>query len=224
MVNKILIVGAHPDDETFGMGGTIAKHSANGDLINVLILTDGSSSQYKDYQIMIEKKKKEAQKAMDILGVRDIQFGILPDMKLDTVPHIQINKVIEDKIDDFQPDFVYTHHWGDINKDHRLVFESTMVATRPISASSVKNIYCYEIPSSTEWQSMNISYRFNPNNYTDISNYLQIKINAVRCYESEIRPYPHPRSSEAIEINDKSNGTIFGKEAAERFVLIREIV
>lgn len=224
MVNKILVIGAHPDDETFSMGGTIAKFSSNGDEINVLILTDGSSAQYKEYQKMIEKKKKEAQKAMDILGVSNVQFGTLPDMKLDTIPHVQINKVIEEKIHDLQPDYVFSHHWGDLNKDHRRVFESTMVATRPVSSSSVKRIYCYEIPSSTEWQSTNSSNRFNPTSYTDISDYLEIKIRAVRCYESEIRQYPHPRSPEAIKIYAQRNGIIIGKEAAERFVLIKGIM
>ena len=158
MGKKILVIGAHPDDETFGMGGTIAKHSLIGNEIHVLILTDGSSAQYSNFQEMIEKKKLEAKKAMDILSVKNIQFGTLPDMKLDTVPHIEINKIIEEKINDFEPDYIFTHHWGDLNKDHRCIFESTMVAARPINSPSIKKIYCYEIPSSTEWQFPNNSY------------------------------------------------------------------
>jgi LmbE family N-acetylglucosaminyl deacetylase len=145
-------------------------------------------------------------------------------MKLDTVPHMQINKIIETKLNDFAPDVIFTHHWGDLNKDHRYIFESTMVATRPNYSPNVKKIYCYEIPSSTEWQSPNISYRFNPNVYTDISDQLDAKIKAINCYESEIRQYPHPRSPKSIEIYSKRNGIIINKEAAERFVLVREII
>ncbi len=101
MNKKGLVIGAHPDDETFGMGGTIAKYTSQDYIVHVLIITDGSSSQYEDHEKMIKKKKKEAKKSMNILGVKKIQFGKLPDMKLDTIPHVKINEVIEEKIENF---------------------------------------------------------------------------------------------------------------------------
>lgn len=223
MKENVLIIGAHPDDETLGIGGTIAKHSTSGDTVHVLIITDGSSSQYPNYKSMIKKKKIEAQNAMKILGVKSIQFGKLPDMKLDSISLIQINKIIQKKINEFKPNLIYTHFWGDLNKDHRLVFESTMVATRPTFSNNIRKIYCYETPSSTEWQLPN-SFRFNPNVYVDISDFIETKIKALKCYKSELRKYPHPRSLEAIRIYCKRNGIIIGKEAAERCVLIREII
>jgi len=223
MTEKILVIGAHPDDETFGMGGTILKHTSNGNIVHVLIITDGSSSQYENYEEMIEEKKIEATNAMKTLGVEKIEFNILPDMKLDTIPHIEINEIIETKIYDFQPEIVYTQHWGDVNKDHRLVFESTIVAVRPTPSQVVHEVYTYETPSSTEWQAPRIEDVFTPNCYVDISEYLEQKMKAIECYKSEIRKYPHPRSPKAVAIYNKKNGITVGRRAAERFVLIREI-
>lgn len=221
MKKKILVIGAHPDDETFGMGGTIVKHTSNGDTVQVMIITDGSSSQYKNYKEMIKKKKQESKKAMDILGVEKIQFGTLPDMKLDTIPHININKLIEEKINSYQPEIVYTHHWSDINKDHCLIFESTMVALRPGCSQNVKKILCYETPSSTEWKTFDINSQFNPNVFTDITEFFNKKVNAIKEYKTELRPYPHPRSIESVKTYDKKNGIVIGRQYAERFQLVR---
>lgn len=223
MKEKILIIGAHPDDETLGMGGTIAKYTSNDNMVHVLIITDGSSSQYGNYEQMIEKKKNESKEAMRILGVEKIDFNVLPDMKLDTVPHIEINNLIEEKIRDFKPSIVYTHHWGDINKDHRLVFESTMVAVRPTINQTVKNIYTYETPSSTEWNITELNNVFKPNVFVDITKYMEQKLKAVDAYKSELRPYPHPRSVESIKTQNKGYGISVGTTYAERFYLVRSI-
>jgi len=223
MTKKILVIGAHPDDETFGMGGTILRYTSNNYVVHVLIVTDGSSSQYKNSLDMIKKKKLEAKKAMQVLGVKNIEFNTLPDMKLDTIPHVDINKILEKKIQEFRPDIVYTHHWGDINKDHRMVFESTLVATRPTPSQKVKKIYTYETPSSTEWQAPVIYDAFIPDTYVDIYNFLEKKMRAIRYYKSEIRKYPHPRSIKAVKIYNKKNGISVGKMAVERFKLVREV-
>lgn len=220
---KILIIAAHPDDETFGMGGTIAKRTFNGDIVHVLIITDGSSSQYENYKEMIKKKKDEAKKAMNILGVKKIEFKTLPDMKLDTISHIEINNIIEQKIEEYKPSIVYTHHWGDVNKDHRLVFQSTMVAVRPTPHQSVKEIYTYEIPSSTEWNPPEINNIFKPNIFIDITDFFEQKIKAVNCYQTELRKYPHPRSPKSVKIYNQRSGITIGKKLAERFYLVRSI-
>jgi len=224
MNEKILVIAAHPDDETLGMGGTIAKHTSKGDVVHVIIITDGSSSQYQNYKEMIKKKKNEVKKAMKILGAGKIEFNTLPDMKLDTVPHVEINSIIEKKIEKYKPSTIYTHHWGDINKDHQLVFESTMVSVRPNPNQPVKEIYTYETPSSTEWNTIEASKIFKPNVFVDTTKYIDKKIKAVEAYETELRPYPHPRSPEAIETYDKRNGITIGTQYAERFYLIRKII
>lgn len=221
---NVLVLGAHPDDETYGMGGTIAKHSFNGDTVNVLIITDGSSSQYENAEEMIQRKKSEAKKAMEVLGVEKIEFNSLPDMKLDTIPHVDINRIIEKKVHDYNPDIVYTHFWGDLNKDHRIIFESTIVATRPSLNNKIIKVYTYETPSCTEWQSPKNSDWFIPNIYSDITDFIETKIKAIRCYKSELREYPHPRSLESVRVYCKRNGIIMGKDAVERFVLVRDFI
>ena len=125
MKNKILVIAAHPDDEVLGMGGTIAKCSEKGFEIALLIVTDGSSTQYKgkDVEKIIESKRLETNAAAEELGIGKIYYGNLPDMQLDTTPHTQINAVIENVLDDFKPDIVFTHFEGDVNKDHQRVYE-----------------------------------------------------------------------------------------------------
>lgn len=139
-MSKILVVAAHPDDEVLGLGATIKKLSATNE-IYVLIVTDGCSSQYsgQDVESLIEQKEKMAQKAAQILGVKQVLFGKLPDMKLDTVSHVDVNRVIENAVDEISPEIVFTHHYGDVNLDHQMVYRSTLVATRPSVGACVKN-------------------------------------------------------------------------------------
>ena len=135
-MEKILVIAAHPDDEVLGMGGTIAKYTSLGDEVSILIVTDGSTSQYRDKPelgAIIEAKKNETKNSAAILGVKDILYGELPDMKLDMTPHIEINRVIENAIAVIQPSIVYTHFNGDINKDHQRVYESTLVAPQALA-------------------------------------------------------------------------------------------
>ena len=126
---KILVIVAHPDDEVLGMGGTIAKCAANGAEIGLLIVTDGSTSQYKDIPNLheiIEEKKQETKRSADILGIKHIYYGKQPDMKLDVTEHIRVNNAIENVVNEFNPDIVFTHFDGDVNKDHQCVFQSIL--------------------------------------------------------------------------------------------------
>ena len=152
-MKKVLVISAHPDDEVLGMGGTIAKLTAAGCDVQLLIVTDGSSSQYsnsEDLMAIISHKKEETKKSSDILGIKSIRYGDLPDMRLDCTPHVEINKVIESAVDDFQPDTIFTHFWGDVNVDHQNVYKSTLVAVRPIFGQVVKELYCYSVPSGLQ--------------------------------------------------------------------------
>lgn len=226
-MKKALIVVAHPDDEVLGMGGTIAKLTEKGVEIHLLIVTDGSSSQYRnaeDLNAIINAKKDETQRCCDILGVKSITYGDLPDMKLDTVPHIEINAVIEKSIRLLQPDAVFTHFFGDLNLDHRLVFNSVMVACRPLAEQCVKNIYCFEVPSATDWNAVSSQTVFVPNLFVNIGDYLKTKLQAMLCYQTELRVFPHPRSLEYINKVSEADGIKVGLAAVERFLLIRQLV
>lgn len=227
-INKILVIAAHPDDEVLGLGGSIAKFADMGKEVHLLIVTDGSSAQYRgssQLEEIFQKKKKETENCAKILGIRSISYGGLPDMRLDTVPHIEINDVIERVIERVQPDTVFTHFWGDVNVDHQCVYHSTMVAVRPLASQVVKKVYCYSVPSSTEWSPSLTQTMFMPNTFVDISGkYAQLKYDALACYETELREYPHPRSVEHIEKQDNAEGLKMGMETAEKFVLLRSIL
>ncbi len=220
---NILVIAAHPDDEILGVGGTIYNHVKRGDSVYVCVLTDGASSQYPNERAMIDIKKMEATKVGNILGIKEYIFIDLPDMKLDTVPIVEINKYIEECVRKIKPEIVYTHHHGDINRDHRIAYEATLVATRPLNSFTVKKVFSYEIPSSHELFGPFPGNYFLPNVFVNIKDSIEKKIEAMKEYQSEIRDWPHPRSIEAIKSVAKKWGMIAGFDAAEAFVLIREL-
>lgn len=225
-MKKILVIAAHPDDEVLGMGGTIAKLVKEGNEVNILIVTDGSSSQYRDssdLQKIIDDKKKETLACAKVMGVKDVYYGNLPDMQLDTIPHIQINQVIESAIYQLKPDAVYTHFWGDVNLDHQNVYKSTLVAVRPVMGQVVKELYCYCVPSSTEWTPNKADTMFMPNVFVDIIDVVEQKYEAFSKYSTELRDYPHPRSIQYLRETDKAAGLRVGLLCAEQFVLLRKI-
>lgn len=226
-MSKILVIAAHPDDEVLGMGGTIAKLTRAGNEVYVLIVTDGSSSQYRDSDELskiIEDKKLETKACADVLGVKKVFYGELPDMKLDCTPHIAINQVIEKTIDEVQPQFVYTHFLGDVNMDHQCVYKSTLVAVRPVMGQVVKELYCYRVPSSTEWAPCKFDTMFTPNVFVDITEQADKKYEAFGMYRTELRDYPHPRSVKHLKELDIARGLEVGQGPTETFVLLRKLV
>ena len=226
-MRKVLVIAAHPDDEVLGCGGTIARLSAEGIECHLLIVTDGSSSQYRDsdhLQEIIEAKKKETKCCADLLGFKSIHYGELSDMKLDKTPHIVINHVIEKLIDKVQPDTVFTHFWGDVNRDHQEVYKSTLVTVRPVMGQVVKELFCYRVPSSTEWTPNKADTMFMPNVFVDITEFAEQKYKAFACYSTELREYPHPRSVQYLRETDKTAGLRVGLLVAEEFVMLRKLV
>ncbi|WP_284012465.1 PIG-L deacetylase family protein [Halobaculum litoreum] len=212
----VLVVGAHPDDEVLGAGGAIAKHAAAGDDVHALIVTEGTTHQYDDRDL-IEQKREHARTCADRLGAERVHFGDLPDMRLDDVAHVEVNAVIEGVCEEVSPDVVYTHARREVNRDHVAVHDSTLVATRP--GSGVSTVLAYETPSSTNWTPGGDG--FAPSLFVDITGHVETKIEAFQAYESETRAYPHPRSAEALESIARSRGTDCGAAAAEAFEVLR---
>jgi len=211
---NILIIAAHPDDEVLGMGGTIKKYSKKNKVF-LCVVSEGASAQYPDKK-MIKIRNEACKKSSKILGITKIEFLDFPDMKLDTIPHLELNQNIEKIISKVKPKLVFTTPNNDLNKDHAIVFESTLVVTRP-NSSSVKKLLSYEIPGYTKKP-------FEPNVYEEISKTLRYKINAFNCYKSEIKKFPHPRSIETIKNLVKIRGMESGLKNAEAFNLIRSII
>jgi LmbE family N-acetylglucosaminyl deacetylase len=218
---KYLIFAAHPDDEVLGCGGTAARLAREGNQVLPVIVCENASVRYEqDMQDSLEQWSKQS---AAILGISEPVFLRMPDQKLDKYSSLEMAQALEKVIMDIQPEVIFTHHGGDINKDHRVIFEATMVATRPVPGSKIHSVYSYETISSTEWAFTDFYLKFTPNTFFDISETLDLKIKAFSRYESEVKKYPHPRSPQGIEIRAKDWGTKVGVKAAEAFQLIRSI-
>lgn len=224
MNKKVLVVVAHPDDEVLGCGGTIAKHINNGDSVSVLILADGETSRESNN---IESKtlirQKAAKAANQVLGVEDLVVCKYPDNRLDTVPLLTLVKEIEDCSILMAPEIIYTHNSKDVNIDHRVVHDAVIAAFRPEPNKSVKEIYFFEVASSTEYRPPASLNSFAPNYFVDIANFLDKKVLSLIEYKSELRDFPHSRSIEAIKCLAKWRGASVGVYAAEAFEVGRII-
>ena len=210
----VLIIAAHPDDEVLGMGGTIKKLKKQKNTISLCVVSEGASAQYNDPK-MIEVRKNACLKSGKLLGISKFYFLDFPDARLDSISQLEINKELEKIIDKTKPAVVYTTPSHDLMKDHSIVFDCTLVATRP-SSSSVKQLFSYEIPGPTKKP-------FVPNTYENISNEIDFKIKALKIYKSEINKFPHPRSIESVQSLAKIRGVESGLKFAEGFRLIRNI-
>ncbi|MBN3881471.1 MAG: PIG-L family deacetylase [Nostoc sp. JL34] len=226
---NILIVAAHPDDEVLGCGGAIAKHTQQGDIVHVLILAEGATSRTpqrdrKKLQNELSALAEVAHQASEILGVTSLTLHDFPDNRMDSCDLLDITKVIEQEIVQYQPEIIYTHHIGDVNIDHCRIHQAVVTATRPMPGSTVKTLLFFEIASSTEWQTPGSAPAFVPNWFVDISETLSLKLEALAAYESEMRPWPHARSVAALEHLARWRGASVGVEAAEAFILGRRVI
>lgn len=228
MQKNILVVVAHPDDEVLGCGGAISRLANEGSSISIVILGEGIVSRYSKPTKVSKKKledlKKASRKSARVLGAKNIFLFDFSDNKFDTVSLINIVKVIEKLIKKLKPEVIFTHNSSDLNIDHKVVNRAVLTATRPVKGMSVKEIYAFEVPSSTEWTFNQIKPIFSPNVFYDISKTLDNKIKALKVYKSEIREFPHPRSEKAIIAIAQRWGSVAGVEAAEAFELLRKII
>ena len=230
MKNKtILAVAAHPDDEILGCGGTIVRHVRNGAKCHILILGEGITSRDNqreaEFRIHeIKKLKKQAKKAAGIIGATSLEVLSFPDNRMDSVDLLDVIKQVEKAVEKVRPDVIYTHHFGDLNIDHRITAKAVETATRPINGTSVREVYAFETLSSTEWAFTSPNNHFRPNYFVDIENTLKIKIKALSAYTVEVRELPHPRSPEVLMSLAKVRGAQAGLKAAEAFSLVRKIV
>ena len=224
-MRKVLIIAAHPDDEILGCGGLLSKYREKLSAIKILFIGEGSSCRYLhpselDALEAVQTRTRCAIGALKILGINNIEFSNLPCGRLDQIPILEINKIIERALEDFGPDTVFTHSADDANSDHRVVYSSTIMATRPIAASPVERLLSYEVLSSTEWS---FASAFEPNYFEELdSTNIEMKWAALSKYESEIKSFPFPRSQQGIEALAMMRGMQSGVKYAEAFRIIRE--
>ena len=216
MKKKILILAAHPDDETLGCGATIAKLSKQNHDIELLTFTNGESAR-DDYDG--QNRNDSLNKVSKILGIKKFKNGNFPDNKMDSIPLLDVCKFIEKEVEEI-PDIIFTHHPGCLNIDHNIVFRAVITVFRPLSKKEIE-INCFEIPSSTEWNPNN---NFECNLYINVEGFVEKKIEALKVYDKEMRPYPHPRSYDSILNKMKSSGNEVSLSYAEKFQTMRRII
>jgi len=214
MSNRILVIAAHPDDELLGCGGTTALHARGGDDVTIIIACEGESLRYGPEGV---GQTRHIGEAAATLGVRDVRQLGFPDQGLDRVSLTEIIRPLERVVREVRPLIVYCQFGGDLNRDHHLLFQAALVATRP-PETCIQAVYAFDTASSTEWA---YPRSFNADTWVDITDTLDVKIAAMACYESEVRTYPHPRSLEALRHRARAWGNQHCLDAAEAFMTVR---
>ena len=228
--HRIMVIVAHPDDELLGLGGSMNRLTNEfGCTVRAVILGEGitSRSDKRDLKLWekhLKEHRENIESARKEIGYESIGIHDFPDNRFDSVNLLDIVKVIENEKKKFNPEIIFTHHGGDLNIDHRCTFEAVMTANRPMENENVTTIITFETPSGTEWRASSDPKHFVPNMFIEISKEnLAAKIRGMECYKFEKRPYPHPRSPEALTILAKQRGLMIGKYFAEAFMIIRTI-
>lgn len=219
MIKKrsVLVIAAHPDDELLGVGGTIALHTRAGDKVTSVVVCADKLKHDKDGA---QGVWLQARKAAETLGVEDMRLLEFPDQALDTLSLTEVITPLEAIVEEIQPSVVYLQYGYDINRDHQLLFQAALVATRPMEAC-IEAIYAFDTVSSTEWA---YPRSFSPDTWVDISATLDQKIAAMACYETELRDWPHPRSLHSLRVKAESEGSKVVCPAAETFMTVRRVM
>jgi LmbE family N-acetylglucosaminyl deacetylase len=226
MSDTVAVVAAHADDEVLGCGGTIARLAKEGRAVHILLLADGETSRELTQaagSAAVSARKAAASAACVTMGAQSVELLELPDNRLDGIPLLEVVKRIEAFVARYEPSQLFTHHYGDVNIDHKVVHDAVLAACRPQPGYCVRELLFFEVPSSTEWRTPGSLTAFQPNWFFDISATLQTKLDALRAYEHELREFPHPRSYRAVEALAHWRGATIGVAAAEAFVLGRKL-
>jgi LmbE family N-acetylglucosaminyl deacetylase len=220
---NVLVISAHPDDETLGCGGTILKHTAAGDAVTWLIATEAYEPQWN--RPLIEAKAREVAAVAEAYGMcRTVKLG-LPTVKLETLPQIEVMEKVRAVIAEVRPETIYLLHGGDIHTDHAALFTAVMGVMKPfhLSKFGTRRMLSYEIISSTD-QAPPLAHRaFIPNSFSDISEQIDRKIEIMNLFATETQPDPMPRGPEAIRALARVRGATISVRYAEAFMILREV-
>lgn len=224
-MNKVIVIAPHPDDEVLGCGATIARHSAVGDEVIVIIATNASKGAPELYnEVDVINTRKEANDAHILLGVNETIFMDFPAPALNAFPMYKISLALSEIFNQHKPSYLYLPHPGDLHLDHNAVYRAALVAARPQGVHKIANIYCYETLSETEWAPRQGNNSFIPDHFVDVTDFFDKKLEAMRCFQSQLKVFPHTRSREAIIALASLRGSTVGVKKAEAFEVERQIV
>lgn len=218
-MKRVLVICAHPDDEVIGCGGTIHKHTSQGDNVKLIVMTNGEDAR----AVQNKERVNYLNKSCNILGIETVQSFDFPDNKMDSIPLLDIIQTIEDDCLSFDPHIVYTHALQDLNVDHQITHQVAMTIFRAQPGISLDSIYTFEIASSSEWASHSRRQEFCPNHFVDIEKSIDKKMEALKAYDKEMRDFPHSRSYEYITALATVRGAQVGLNKAESFFTERTI-
>jgi LmbE family N-acetylglucosaminyl deacetylase len=226
-MSRILVIAPHADDETIGMGGTIARYAREGHEVVVAVVTghgdDGPHPLWP--RDVWDRVRAEARRACETLGVVELVFDEVPAALVADQPLWKLNQVTGAIVERVQPDALFVPFPFDLHRDHRDVFHSVSVAWRSSSAAGrkIRDIHCYEVQSETHWNIPYVEAGFLPTMWMDISDTLEVKLEALSCYKSQLRPAPDARSLEAVRALAVWRGSQMAMSAAEAFVTVRTL-
>jgi LmbE family N-acetylglucosaminyl deacetylase len=224
---RVLVVAPHADDETIGLGGTIARHAHEGDAVTVAVVTGhGNDGPHPLWPRSVwDTVRSEAREACRILAVKELLFEEVPAALVADEPVWKLNRVTAGIVERVKPQVLYVPFPFDLHKDHREVFHSMSVAWRSSSSTGrgIREIYCYEVQSETHWSAPYVEPGFLPTRFVDVSDTLELKLRALACYKSQLRPPPDARSLEAVRALAVWRGSQVGMSAAEAFVTVRTL-
>ncbi len=218
MMNKILVIAVHPDDETLGSGGTLLKHKANGDEVHWLICTQ-TDIKNDFYNI----REQEIQKVHNLYNFDTITNLQLKTMQVDEYSMSELIGKISKVMNEVNPNIIYLPFKGDVHSDHRKIFEASYSCTKSFRYPFIKKIYMMETLSETEFAPSTKEDSFIPNIFVDISDFMDKKIEIMKVYESEIAEHPFPRSERNLRALATLRGATAGCAYAESFMLLKEI-
>lgn len=221
-MKNVIVISAHPDDEIIGAGGTLLKHSANGDNIYWLISTNVFEHQGFS-QERVESRQLEIEKVANELGVKEIFKLDYPTMTLSSSTLLKMVPEISAIFSKIKPEIIYCLNRSDAHSDHRITFDAVMACTKSFRYPFIKQVLMYECISETEFAPVLAEKAFLPNYFVDISSFFDKKIEIMKIYESELAEHPFPRSIRNLNALATFRGASVGVEYAEAFQLIKYI-
>jgi N-acetylglucosamine malate deacetylase 1 len=220
-MSKTLVIAPHPDDETLGCGGTLARLASQNEELHWLIatvITEENGFQKEQ----IESRAREIDDISRAYRFSSVQNLGYPTTKLDTFPIGDIIQKISHVFHEVKPETIYLPYSGDVHTDHKVVFDATVSCTKWFRYPFIRKVIAYETISETDFQMNPDSNGFRPNTFVNISDFLERKLEIMKIYSSEIGHFPFPRSEVAIRALSQIRGSASGFQAAESFMSLYE--